>query len=195
MKKTISILLALVLVLALSATAFAANSIEPNVSGTGKATTGDVTASYTDGTTGEVAKAYYVTVSWDVDSSLAYTAGNTTLTWNAEEMKYEGTTGDGMWSGAATVKVTVTNKSNAAITATAVWNKDTSAGASAEMKFDNATVRVESAADGVAVVAGQSGAEKTGTITGTISSGDVSGTISETDAKLGNVTVSFQPAD
>lgn len=191
MKKTISILLALVLVLSLSVPAFA----EPYTTGSGTTTSEDVTATFVDGSTGEVAKSYYVNVSWEVSSSLTYTAGDTTLTWNAEEMQYESSTEEGTWTGEATVKVTITNKSNAAISATAIWNQDTAAGATAEMSFNNATVQVEDASVGVALENGaKAEAPKTATITGTISSDNVSGSISNSNAKLGNVTVSFKPA-
>ena len=117
MKKTFSILLALVLVLALSAPAFA------DVPATG-GTSQDVTATYVPavegGMTGTV---YAVTITWTPNtmSDLTYNGGSeATYVWNAGTLQYEVSAGNNIaegWTGSTGYQVTITNKSNADVTA------------------------------------------------------------------------------
>ena len=121
MKKTLSIFLAIVLMFALAIPAFAESPIEDST-GSDEHT---VTAQYEANENVKGGNVYYVTIAWDTtDNSLKYSAGTTTYTWDGANMKYEaGTSGQNAgWTGSATVKVTVTNQSNAAITATSDWS-------------------------------------------------------------------------
>ena len=117
MKKTLGIVLAVLLTLMLSVPAFAAETFKQE-SGT---TTQGVSAEYKEENATSAGNIYYVNVTWDSQSTgLVYSAGNRTYTWNGEDMKYvsaDAVVGDG-WTGSATVKVTVENRSNAGITAT-----------------------------------------------------------------------------
>ena len=146
MKKIISMVLALVMVMGLSVTAMAE---DPN-------TTGNVTIINQSQTPyeetikvpakGNVApfttenETYYVIMDWSVESTLTYTVNNTDYKWNVYNVE-KGTetllTGEtpvkektatmgrydvnGKWSGYANITVNVTNWSNVDITATPVW--------------------------------------------------------------------------
>ncbi len=146
MKKIISMVLALVMVMGLSVTAMAE---EPNKSG--KVTIVNKTELPHNETIevpakGNVAdfnkdnETYYVIMDWSVESTLTYTVNNTDYKWNVYNVE-KGTetllTGEtpvkdktatmgrydvnDKWSGKATITVNVTNWSNVDITATPVW--------------------------------------------------------------------------
>lgn len=114
MKKLLSIVLALAMVLALGVTAFAEEVPAGNITGE---TSGTVTATYNGGEDSTPA-VYAVNITWNIDSTLAYSTAGTTYTWNAETLKY-GTAENGTagWSGTASVTVTVTNRSNQSVNA------------------------------------------------------------------------------
>lgn len=129
MKKTFSILLALVLVLALSAPAFA------DVPATG-GTSQDVTATYVPAVEGGMTGTVYdVTITWtpNTTSNLTYNGGSeATYRWNAGTLKYEVSEGNNIaegWTGSTGYQVTITNKSNADVkaTVTATANYDLTA--------------------------------------------------------------------
>ena len=190
MKKVLSVLLAVVMLLALAMPAFAADDI---TSGSGSATeTQPVTATYEDATT-SAGTVYYVTISWQTtENTLKYKAGNTAYTWDGATMKYQSgsVTGNG-WEGTAKVQVTVTNQSNAEITANASWAQ--ASGLTVACSFDNASVDVESAAKDIGTITdGATGAAQTKTITATIAA-PTNGTISSTGATVGTITVSIAP--
>lgn len=118
MKKNISILLALVMVLALSVPAFA---VEPT---TGSRTQ-DVTATYIPAVEGGVpGTVYNVTITWTPNdvNDLTYSGGSqATYRWDASSLKYvidDGTDTAAGWSGSTGYKVTVTNNSNADVEVT-----------------------------------------------------------------------------
>ena len=146
MKKIISMVLALVMVMGLSVTAMAE---EPNKSG--KVTIVNKTELPHDETIevpakGNVApfttenETYYVIMDWSVESTLTYTVNSADYKWNVYNVE-KGTetllTGEtpvkdktatmgrydvnDKWSGKATITVNVTNWSNVDITATPVW--------------------------------------------------------------------------
>lgn len=191
MKKALSILLAATLVLVLPATVLAVDDV---TSGTG---TGDtktnVTATYKENTTGDIDTVYLVNVEWNVNSTLKYSDGETTYTWNAADTKYEtgATTGDG-WTGDATVGITVTNKSNAAISATASWAAAAPIEAECTFADNKNSVEIISAADGVTPADNAAGEAKTGTISATVAT-PTAGTISQNNAPVGTITVSIAP--
>ena len=120
MKKALSMILVLTMVLALALPAMAVD-LEPS---NGASKTQDVNATFT-GKTETPTVCYYVTITWAADNSntLAYTGKQGTYTWSGENMKYTDTTPDSAqakWTGAATYKVTVSNRSNADVSASVV---------------------------------------------------------------------------
>lgn len=146
MKKIISMVLALVMVMGLSVTAMAE---EPNK--TGKVTIIDQSQTPYEETIkvpakGSVAEfnkdneTYYVIMDWSVESTLTYTVNSTDYKWNVYNVTGENETlltgkttnktdkatmgrydVNGTWSGTATITVNVTNWSNVDITANATW--------------------------------------------------------------------------
>ena len=118
MKKALSMILVLTMVLALALPAMAAEGTVTPASGDSSK---NVTADFT-GETEQAKTVYYVTITWDTNnsSSLKYTGKQGVYTWDGETMKYtEDTTQTkaAKWEGTATYKVTVSNQSNAAVTA------------------------------------------------------------------------------
>lgn len=194
MKKYFSLILVLVLAFAMTISAFAAdNAVDGQGAGTGKA---DVTAQFAAGEDkndpGDVATVYHVTLEWTVTSTLKYSAGTTTYTWNADETKYEAQDpiGEG-WEGTAQVKVTVTNKSNAEIKATAAWANAGSV--EATVGFDNSEITIASAAKDITTVTdGAKGEEQTGSITANITA-ITAGTINTNNAVIGTVNLTLAP--
>ena len=115
MKKYLSLVLAAVLMLALAIPALAADTL-PKTADT------DVTAGYTAPNLVNGGTVYSVTIAWEPDGSnnLAYAGKNATYTWNDTTLKYEeDVTDEAGWTGSAGYTITVTNKSNAAVTAKA----------------------------------------------------------------------------
>lgn len=148
MKKALSMILVLTMVLALALPAMAAeDATVPTTSSQ------DVTATYTGPSSVIAGKVYSVTIAWeDVNKGgLTFTDKKTAYVWHPELMKYvaetvEGKTEAAKWTGNTGVKVTVTNKSNDAISFTAEASK----------KYDDLvvscptdSVKVESAVAGI----------------------------------------------
>ena len=149
MKKALSMILVLTMVLALALPAMAAveDATVPTTSSQ------DVTATYTGPSSVIAGKVYSVTIAWeDVHKGgLTFTDKKTAYVWHPEQMKYmeetvEGKTEAAKWTGNTGVKVTVTNKSNDAISFTAEASK----------KYDDLvvtcpadSVKVESAVKGI----------------------------------------------
>ena len=119
MKKALSMILVLTMVLALALPAMAVDDIT---------TTGDtsknVTAIYKGPENKISGKIYTVEIKWEsqnTEKALSYTGATTAYVWTPEKMQYVASdkTSDGSvaaaWDGSAKVKVTVTNKSNDAI--------------------------------------------------------------------------------
>lgn len=118
MKKALSMILVLTMVLALALPAMAAEETVTPASGESSK---NVTADFT-GKTEKANTVYYVTITWDANNSnsLKYTGKQGVYTWDGKTMKYtEDTTQTkaAKWEGTATYKVTVSNQSNAAVTA------------------------------------------------------------------------------
>lgn len=107
-KLTTCIILALALTLCMSMSALAANTeTVTDLSGANNPTEFDATATYVPNTT----TVYYVDIAWG-SMAFTYTEG----TWEPGNLDYA----EGTWSTAADAdkQITVTNKSNAAVTAT-----------------------------------------------------------------------------
>lgn len=132
MKKALSMILVLTMVLALALPAMAAETIEPSEG----ASSTDVKATYKapqDKISGNV---YTATIAWKAaevaGEALTFTGATTAYVWNPTLMKYEqkanidGVSKAAEWTGSAGYVVTVTNKSNAEIgykvTATNIYN-------------------------------------------------------------------------
>ena len=125
MKKIMSLVLALALVLSMGVTVFAeensgSTTVTDPTDPANNSKNIDVTAGYT-APTYSAATVYHVVIGWQQTGTITYKDASYTYTWNAEQTKYETPTEakTAAWtvSGAA-VEITVTNKSNAAITAT-----------------------------------------------------------------------------
>lgn len=147
MKKVISLLLALAMVMGLSVTAFAAEGDANNV-GTGAYST-SVTGSYVAGTAAS-GTVFSVDIGWS-GLSFTYYAEKAPV-WDAVNHKYSDST-PAKWEGEGTI--TVTNHSNAKISATPTYNKGTGY-ENVNMTFSTAKLLVDSA---------ESGSAQTGTIT------------------------------
>lgn len=195
MKKALSFILVAVMLLALAVPAFAADNVADETTGAGKSE-GIVTAEFDEGSdvndAEKVAKTYLVTVDWTIESTLKYSNGTTTYTWNTDDTKYESSTAGKGWTGEADVAITVTNKSNDAITAKATWAA--AEGITAACEFDKTTIDVESAAKGVEVADGAEGSAKTGEIKASVAT-PTEGTISENNATVGTITVAIAAAE
>ena len=188
MKKALSFILAAVMLFALAVPAFAVDNVTSG-NNAGSASE-NVTADYEAGKT-TAATVYLVNVTWGVTSELKYSDGTTTYIWNANTTEYtQGTTSGQGWTGDAKVDITVTNKSNAAITATASWANAQGITAACTFDSEKDKVDVESAATGTDLSANQlKGSEKTGTIKATVTVSN--GTITQSNAVVGTITVNI----
>ena len=108
MKKLLSIILSLALIMSMSMTAFAAD-----VEADGGSASANVTGTYNAGSDGGVE--YSVDIEW---SGLNFTYNEGGKSWNATTHTYDTT--EAGWA-ESDAKITVTNHSNAAITATPTW--------------------------------------------------------------------------
>lgn len=156
MKKFLSAVLALAMAFALCTTAFAEDGIQKAVKDTvtittvntdkeGYVTDGenqvkqwniDVKAGYADSfDAGQVPAKYYVVLSWEVNSTLKYTIGADSYTWNVYDASEKESAEDGFttathagyktsggkWTGTATVDVKLENWSNRNMAANLSW--------------------------------------------------------------------------
>ena len=172
MKKLVSLLAAAALTCAMGTTAFAEDGV-----GTGNYNA-DVKGTYQAG--GASATMYSVDITWE-DMSFTYTAAGQG-TWDPENHSYTGGS-EASWS--SSKNITVTNHSNAAVTATAKFEAD-SGYESTSMEFVNNGATVATA-EGTQVSAAPSA-------TITVIPG---GTLAESanGGKIGTITVSIAAAE
>lgn len=148
MKKVLSFVLALVMVMALSVTAFAAEYTDVD---SPKENNVDVTAGYTAGVDTKGATVYKFNVSWNApDKSLKYVGEKAEYVWNVSDstnLHYERNVTNAAqagWSGSYVLDVTVTNYSNAALslktTATTDQDLDITNSGATEQTVANAAV-------------------------------------------------------
>lgn len=123
MKKVLSFVLALVMVMALSVTAFAVDPTPIQTEPKDHTEFKDITADYTKESHTKGATVYYFTITWTPNQTndLAYTGEQATYVWNTDSLSYtKATEGhvDAAWSGSAGYSVELVNKSNAALKVT-----------------------------------------------------------------------------
>ena len=190
MKKLISLILALALVMSMSAVVFAEDQTNVGVGDY----TADVTGTYVAGTTGGTI--FSVDIAW-AGMSFTYHAEQQPV-WNVETHTYSEVVA-AYWEGEGTI--TVTNHSNAKISATPTYTKNTGF-ESANMSFSTSKLNLASAADTNAAVVGTitvtpsgslpANTEDTtiGTITVTIAqNNDIS--VEEAESLIGNCEVLY----
>lgn len=177
-KKTAALFLSLALACSVNITAFAADESPKTVDQIGGSAVANVTGTYKEGQSG--AARYKVDIAW-TDLSFTYTSGSEG-TWDPDTHTYNGAT-EGGW-GSQSGTITVTNHSNAGITATPAYEAKTGY-ESAGMAFTGISLQLGTADNGN----GENGAGKetggtlTVTPTGTLpenTNGDTIGTITVT---------------
>ena len=173
MKKTLSIILALVIALSLSVTAFAAETNEGS-----SPTDITVNGTYVPGTTG--AEQISVDIVWDA-MDFTYT-GASQGTWNPATHAYDGATAGG-WSD-NTPAITVKNHSNVAVNATLGFKADV-AGVVGTFTETSGTAN-----DKVLELATAEGTEVSAAPTATANFG-ISGAAIDADKTLGTITVTI----
>lgn len=192
MKKYLVALLALVMMFALAIPVFA-EPVEVSVPGSSSA---DIKADYEEGEVDDtVTTVYLVTVDWATESTLKYSDGTTTYKWNANTTKYEAQDPEDQgWTGDAKVTITVTNKSNDAIKASAAWENADDIVANCAFESEKNAVEVASADQNTSITEGKlEGEAVTETIKAIVTVSD--GAISEADAKVGTVTLTIEKAE
>ena len=123
MKKVLSFVLALVMVMALSVTAFAVDPTPIQTEPKNHTESKDITAGYTKESHTKGATVYYFTITWTPNdtNNLTYTGEQATYVWNTTSLSYtkaiEGHV-DAGWTGSAGYSVELVNKSNAALKVT-----------------------------------------------------------------------------
>lgn len=195
MKKALSMILVLTMVLALALPAMAEETTVPTESVVPTTESKNVTANYTAPKGESAGTKYYLTISWTVNSSLAYYGKQSVYTWNGTQYK-ESQKADSHapgWDGSATCAVTVTNKSNAAVTvATEVTHNPYNLSATGS-KSEGFTGTLKSAAEGIEFYeTGRTGKPQTGTVTytfGTTGAGAMTGNENQTGVTVATVSV------
>jgi len=163
----------------------------------------DIPADYTDGTVSIVgpdgsaatATVYSVMLEWTEIDGVAYAGAQTVYYWDAEALTYvrhDSSTNAGWTDDDDSVTITVTNRSNSAVVATASFNAAENIGATVSCQFDGNGAEIASAAPTQAELeAGTlAGSVKTGTITGDITA---SGTLNSGVTSVGTITITIEP--
>ena len=175
MKKIFSILLAVMMIAAMSVTAFAA---ELPTDATDDTKSKDVTANYVAGTS--AGAVYLVEIEWG-SMEFTYTAASEG-TWDPENHTYDGVTAASWTCADGADKIKVTNHSNDAVVVD-ITNSNVTDGIT--LTWDNASLELATADNGVD---GAAGTPTTATATLT-----VSGTLAENTEKvtIGTVTLTL----
>lgn len=195
MKKAISILLALAMILSMSITVFANEIDSETINVPASFTAGTVEIVGPDGTT-TTATVYSVKLTWTAITGVSYEAANTYYYWDSENLTYvkHDSSTDAGWSDASdSFTINITNQSNDAITADAAFVKADGIGATVNCTFENNDCTIASAAPTQAEVeAGKlAGAAKSDTITADITA---SGTLNSGVTSVGTITITIASA-
>ena len=190
MKKVLSLILVLAMVMCLSVTAFATGNPSTMTEVPGSGSVG-IVAGY-EKTTDNVVHKYDVTIGWATSGTLKYTVDKDTYTWNTNTLQYDKELNtNGTWT-ADNVKVTITitNRSDAAIKVECgdpVEAEGITAitGHYGEGTDTTATLNIASAANGLT----GTGAEQSGSATYTITG--VDGAITADATTIGTITVAI----
>lgn len=188
MKKVLSFVLALVMVMALSVTAFAdVHQGEGTIPAEGESESTNIEATFNKHDD-VVNHKYHVTVNWQPTVVISYSNGYTTYTWDPANTKYETKATDEAWSvnEGANIKITVENRSDGAIKAVCGAPEDLTGGkATITGGYDtttNGTLNIGSAAGANYTAGEMQSASATYSITG------VTGYIDKTGA-IASITV------
>lgn len=140
MKKILSLVLALVMILSLATTAFAA---------TVESDTAEVKGTYVDKSSEDTTVVYKVDIEWE-GLSFTYTEGGS-YGWNTDTHQHDVLSSNAGWTGEGTI--IITNHSNAAVTASFEYEKATGY-EDASVTFSAASLSLASAAETNAAVSG-----------------------------------------
>lgn len=190
MKKVLSFVLALVMVLALSVTAFAeVHQGEGTIPAGGKSESTNIEATFNKHDD-VVNHKYHVTVKWEPNVTISYSNGYTTYTWDPANTKYETKATGAAWSvnEDANIKITVENRSDGAIQAVCGAPADLTGGkATITGSYDaatNGTLNIDSAAGANYTAGTMQSASATYSITGVSGAIDKNGTIATITVKV-----------
>lgn len=187
MKKALSLILALAMVMSLGISAMAEeiNAGENEI---------DVGASYTGGGVSITGTVYSVKLSWTAIENISYNAGTVAYKWDATKLEYVEDTNNSVSAGwnkdTTSCTITVTNSSNAAVTATAAFTQKENIGATVNCTFTNNGAEIASAAPTQAELANGTteGSAKTGTITANVTA---SGELNSGVTSVGTITITI----
>lgn len=194
MKKIISLLLALVMVMGLGVTAFAEPTSNDKTSVPANETA-SITAGYEAGSVSKP-PVYRVNVAWEQVGTIKYTGAKEVYDWNTGDLVYtknddESTTAKWDVSSDAAVNITVTNYSNMAVTATCgapvAINGVTQIEGSYAGNQSTSVLNLGSADNG----RGTSGAGQPVVLTANYAITNVEGSITETNTTIGKITVTL----
>lgn len=194
MKKIFLILLATAMLLVMTVVVSAEQIDSESIDIPANYTDGSVTIVGPDGST-MTATVYSVTLAWTEIDGVAYADAQSVYYWDAEALtyvKHENSAEAGWTDDNDSVTITVTNKSNSGVVATAEFNAAMDIGASIECTFSGNGAAIASAAPTQAELeAGTlAGSAKTGNITGDITA---SGTLKSGVTSVGTITITIEP--
>ena len=205
MKKIMSLVLALALVLSMGVTVFAAENsgsttVTDPIGAEGNSKNVDVTAGYEAPIYKSAGTVYHVVIGWKQSGTITYTDAKNVYNWTVSEndngkyVKDETKSTEAKWTVSdAAVEITVTNKSNAAITATCGAPAVTGNVTGVTGKYDttsNGTLNLASAAPAESELpTNLEGTERTATATYTIT--DVKGSINGDKTTIATISVTI----